>query len=107
VFLPQTAYRYEANIAMKTRNLKKRARRLVGASVQAGKRGARKVAAHQSAGAAAAAMAALAMAARSVKRTLARRKVRQTVAGAGKTAATAAIVAVLELALLELRRKRR
>lgn len=100
-------------MATKARKLKKRARKLVGAGVQATRRTARKAVPDRTraAGVAAAALAAVALAARTAKRTLSRP---ETIAGArsvaqsaGKAAAMAAIATVLEMARRELERRSR
>lgn len=106
-------------MATRAKKLKKRARTLMGAGVQATKRGARKARKAVAdrpgtAQAAAVALAAVALAAQAVKRAMVRRKVRKTIAGArvvagsaGKAAAAAAITAVLEMARRELQRRSR
>ena len=106
-------------MATRAKKLKKRARTLVGAGVQATKRGARKArkAVADRPGttkAAAAGLAAVVLAAQAAKRAMVRRKVRNTIAGArvvaesaGKAAAAAAITAVLEMARRELLRRSR
>jgi hypothetical protein len=104
-------------MAIKAKKLKSRARKLVGAGVQATRRGARKAAADPRGTAltAAAALAAVVLAARTAKRALARRRPRTTIVGdagavaqsAGKTAAMAAIASVLEMAQRQLERRSR
>jgi hypothetical protein len=104
-------------MAIKGKKLKSRARQLVGAGVQATKRGARKAATDPrgTARTAAAALAAVALAARTAKRVLARRRPRTTIVGdaraaaqlAGKAAAAAAIASVLEMAQRQLERRSR
>jgi hypothetical protein len=104
-------------MAIKAKKLKSGARKLVGAGVQAAKRGARRAAADPrgTAQTAAAALAAIALAARAANRALARRRPRTTIVGdaravaqsAGKAAAAAAIATVLEMAQRQLERRSR
>jgi hypothetical protein len=106
-------------MAIRAKTLKKRARTLMGAGVQATKRGARKarqVVAERpgTAQAAAAGLAALVLAAKAAKRAMVRPEVRKGIAGArvvagtaGKAAAAAAITVVLEMAQRELQRRSR